>query len=199
MNVNFDREMEKIISQLKENRIKPKLLLHACCAPCASSCVERLKEFFEITLYFYNPNMDSEKEYFLRAEEIKKLAERFSVDYIIEEYEQDVFYSAVTGLEQEKEGGARCDKCFNLRLTKTAKKAKQLKADYFATTLTVSPLKNANLINKIGVYIGKEQGVEYLLSDFKKKNGYIRSIEISKELNLYRQNYCGCKFSKGEV
>ena len=197
MNLNFDREMENVISQIKEKGVKPNLLLHACCAPCASSCVERLKEHFEITLYFYNPNMDSQNEYFLRAEEIKKLAERFSVDYIIEEYEQDVFYSAVTGLEQEKEGGRRCDKCFELRLMQTAKKAKEINAEYFATTLTVSPLKNANLINKIGVDINKEQGVEYLVSDFKKKNGYIRSIEISKELNLYRQNYCGCKFSKG--
>lgn len=195
--VNFDKEMEKIISTIKQKGERPKLLLHACCAPCASACIERIKEFFDIAVYFYNPNMDTEKEYELRAEELKRLCINFGVKYLVEDYDKDTFYKAVEGFENEKEGGSRCAICFGLRLEKTAKKAKALKADYFATTLTLSPLKNTQLLNEIGLKKAEELGVKYLVSDFKKKNGYIRSIELSKELSLYRQNYCGCEFSKG--
>ena len=195
--VNFDKEMEKVFSTIKQKGERPKLLLHACCAPCASACIERIKEFFDITVYFYNPNMDTEKEYELRAEELKRLCAHFGVKYLVEDCDKDTFYKAVEGFEREKEGGSRCAICFGLRLEKTAKKAKEFKADYFATTLTLSPLKNAQLLNEIGLKKAEEYGVKYLVSDFKKRNGYIRSIELSKELSLYRQNYCGCEFSKG--
>ncbi len=192
---NYEREMQKIIDQISGLTKKPKLLLHACCAPCASACVVRLKDFFDITLFFYNPNMDSQEEYRLRAEEVVRLSEHFGIGFIIEEYNSKQFYSKVLGLEKEKEGGARCERCFELRLEKTADYAKDNGYDYFATTLTISPLKNAKLINQIGLRLGGESA-SYLVSDFKKKNGYIRSIQLSKELNLYRQNYCGCVFSK---
>ena len=194
--INYDREMDKLLSQIKKENLKPKLLLHACCAPCASACIERLIEFFDITVYFYNPNMDTCNEYSLRAEELKRLCLNFGVKCLIDEYDQNAYYKAVQGLESELEGGKRCEKCFRLRLNKTAEKARRENAEYFATTLTVSPLKNARLINEIGEEVGNAFGVKYLASDFKKKNGYIRSIELSKALNLYRQNYCGCVFSK---
>jgi len=195
--VNFNKEMEKIISTIKQNGERPKLLLHACCAPCASACIERLKEFFDIIVYFCNPNMDTEKEYELRAEELKRLCVYFGVECVVEDYDKNAFYNAVQGFEKEREGGSRCAICFDLRLNKTAEKTKELGAEYFATTLTLSPLKNAKLLNEIGLKKADEFGVKYLVSDFKKKNGYIRSIELSKELSLYRQNYCGCEFSKG--
>ena len=197
--INFEQEMQKIIELASNGQVKPTLLLHACCAPCASAVVERLKEFFDITLFFYNPNMDSESEYLLRANELIKLANHFGVNYIIEDYQQQDFINAVKGLEAQPEGGLRCTECFSLRLLKTAKVAKQNGFNYFATTLTVSPLKNATIINQIGLEIKEQEGVEYLVSDFKKKNGYIRSIELSKELNLYRQSYCGCAYSKPKL
>ena len=183
--VNHDLEMQKVVEEIKGQNKKPKLLLHACCAPCATTCIERLKEFFEITVFFFNPNMDTQDEYFLRAEELKRLCVHFNVDFIIEEYNDALFYSTIKGLEGEKEGGKRCVKCFELRLQKTAEIAKVNGYDYFATTLTLSPLKNAKLLNDIGLEVGNKLGVKYLVSDFKKRNGYIRSIELSKELNLY--------------
>ncbi len=194
--INYEREMQKIIAQTVKAGEKPRLLLHACCAPCASSVTERLKDFFAVTLYFYNPNMDSFEEYEARAKEIEKLSRHFAINYIIEEYNSQEFLTLASGLEGEKEGGARCFKCFDLRLNKTALFAKSNGFDFFATTLTVSPLKNAQALNRIGEAVSAQTGVKYLPSDFKKKNGYIRSIELSKELDLYRQNYCGCKFSK---
>ncbi len=194
--VNYDGVMQKTLEQIKSSGHKPSLILHACCAPCASSVVERLKDFFDITLYFYNPNMDSLLEYGQRAKEVEKLAQHFGIKYIIEEYNSKDFLQVVKGLEKEKEGGARCQKCFELRLAKTAERAKADGCAYFATTLTVSPLKDACRINEIALIIAKEKSVNYLVSDFKKKNGYIRSIQLSKELDLYRQNYCGCAFSK---
>ncbi len=197
--INYEREMQKTIENLSRLDNRPKLLLHACCAPCASSVIERLKEFFDITLFFYNPNMDSKQEYFLRAEELKRLAEYFGIKYYIADYVSGEFLDAVKGLEREIEGGARCVRCFELRLNKTAEHTKNNGFDFFATTLTVSPLKNADNLNKIGQFVGEKAGVKYLPSDFKKKNGYIRSIELSKELNLYRQNYCGCIFSKTQI
>ncbi len=194
--VNFDREMERALRSLTQTGERKKLLLHACCAPCSSACIERLKDSVDITIFFYNPNMDSEKEYELRAQEEQRLCENLGVKCIIEKYNPQEFYNIVIGLEKEKEGGKRCAECFELRLEKTANYALNNGYDMFATTLTVSPLKNANLINSIGKIVQDRVGVQYLPSDFKKKNGYLISIELSKKYGLYRQNYCGCEFSK---
>lgn len=196
MNINFDKEMEKIISLNQKLNIKPKLLLHACCAPCSTFCIERVREYFDLTMYFYNPNMDEEKEYLLRANELIRLCETLGIKYIIEPFMSESFYSAVKGLEQEKEGGKRCYKCFTLRLGKTLEKAKELDFDYFTTTLTVSPYKNSAVINEIGLSLAEEKKPKYLPSDFKKHEGYLKSIELSKKYGLYRQNYCGCIYSK---
>jgi predicted adenine nucleotide alpha hydrolase (AANH) superfamily ATPase len=193
---NYDSLMQKVVSKLKNSTDKKKLLMHACCAPCSSSCIERLKYAFDITIYFYNPNMDSIEEYFRRAEEQRKLCEKMGVDCVVVDYNPQEFYNNVIGLENEREGGKRCEKCFLLRLSKTGEYAKEFGYDYFTTTLTVSPLKNAELLNKIGKAVSERVGVEFLPSDFKKRNGYLRSIELSKEFSLYRQNYCGCEFSK---
>ena len=193
--INYNAMMGKIIAEIKEGE-KPRLLLHSCCAPCSSACLERVKDKFNTTVYYYNPNMDSKEEFILRAEEQKRLCKSFAVDLVVEDYEESKFLAVALGLEGEKEGGARCKECFYLRLKKTAEYAKEKGYDYFTTTLTVSPLKNADLINAIGKDIEKETGVKFLPSDFKKGGGYLRSIELSKEYDLYRQNYCGCKYSK---
>ena len=197
MKENYNKLMEKTISELKKSGQKKRLLLHACCAPCSSSCIERLVDDFDVTVYFYNPNMDTDEEYNLRALEQQRLCELLDVKCVVEEYIPEQFFSAVKGMEEHKEGGARCGVCFSLRLKKTAEYAKLNGFDYFTTTLTVSPLKNAEVLNVIGEKVGKELGVSFLNSDFKKRNGYARSIELSKEYRLYRQNYCGCIFSKG--
>lgn len=193
--VNYDKKMQDIISSLSD---KPKLLLHSCCAPCSTACIDRLKDVFDLTVFFYNPNIDSESEYKKRAEEQIKYCAETNVKVIIENYDCADFYDAVTGYETEKEGGKRCEKCFALRLKKTLERAEKDGFDYFATTLTVSPLKNAELINGIGYALETEQ-VKYLPSDFKKQGGYLKSVMISKEKNMYRQNYCGCVFSKAET
>ena len=197
--VNYDKEMEKIINTHSTRGEKPKLLLHSCCAPCSTACIERLKDFFELTVYFYNPNLDSEEEFSLRAKEQVRYCESELVDVCVEKYVPQEFYNVVKGLEHVLEGGARCEKCFYLRLKRTAEKAKELGVDYFTTTLTVSPLKNATKLNQIGQNIEREVGVKFLPTDFKKRNGYLRSIQLSKENELYRQNYCGCEFSKGAI
>ena len=189
---NFNALM---IDELKRNSGK-KLLLHSCCAPCSTTCIERLKEHLDITVFYYNPNIDTESEFILRANEQKRYCQKVSVNCIISDYDKKAFLDEVKGLENEVEGGKRCEKCFYLRLKKTALKCKELGFDYFATTLTVSPLKNATLINRIGKEIEDECGIKYLFTDFKKDNGYLRSITLSKENGLYRQNYCGCEFSK---
>lgn len=194
--VNYDVIMQKELEKLKSLGVKQKLLLHSCCAPCSTTCIERLKEYFDLTVYYYNPNIDGEEEYNKRAEEQKRLCDILGVGYIIEKYSPDEFYHAVKGYEQESEGGSRCKICFHLRLDKTARFAKENGYKYFATTLTVSPLKNAKLINDVGEEVGKKANINYLQTDFKKRSGYLRSIELSKEYELYRQNYCGCKFSK---
>ncbi len=197
--VNYDKEMLKMIEQLKKEGEKPTLLLHACCAPCASYCIECLKDVFDLTVYFYNPNMDTQSEYNLRAEELERFCKELNVKCNIEDYSSQEFLDIAKGLEGEFEGGSRCKKCFRLRLSKTAEYAKANDFDYFATTLTVSPLKNAKILNDIGLELQQEKGVKYLCTDFKKRNGYIRSIELSKEHNLYRQNYCGCVYSKNSI
>lgn len=193
MKVDYNAKMQSIINSLEK---KPKLLLHSCCAPCSSSVIERLKDYFEITIFYYNPNINDKAEFSLRAKEQERLCERLNVGFILPDFEILEFEKVVKGLESEKEGGARCESCFNLRLQKTAEFAKQNNYDYFATTLTVSPLKNCLLINSIGEKLQERLGVNYLPSDFKKKGGYLRSIELSKKYQLYRQNYCGCSYSK---
>ena len=194
--VNYDKIMQSIILDCQKENTKPKLLLHSCCAPCSTACIERLKDYFDLTVYYFNPNIDTLEEYQKRLNEQIKYCQQLNIKVIGEEFQKELFLSAVTGKENEKEGGARCSVCFNLRLTQTAKKAREEKFDFFATTLTVSPLKNATLINEIGLEIEKDINVKYLPTDFKKGGGYLRSIEISKENGLYRQNYCGCEFSK---
>ena len=197
-NVNYDKEMEKIVSAIKKTGGKPRLLMHACCAPCSSACLERIKNFFDITVYYYNPNIDSAEEYGKRSAEQERLCKAFGVDFISENYAPQEFYDAVKGFENAPEGGDRCEKCFYLRLKKTAEKAKEKSFEYFTTTLTLSPLKNAALLNEIGARVAEEAGVKWLPSDFKKRGGYLRSVELSNEYGLYRQNYCGCIFSKNK-
>lgn len=189
------KNMDALIQSLGERR--PRLLLHSCCGPCSSYVLEYLSDYFDITLFFYNPNIQPAEEYEKRLSAQKQLLERAKyknpVAFLAGEYEPQRFFEAVKGLENCREGGARCEKCFELRLSKAAEIAKKGGFDYFVTTLTVSPHKNAVLINEIG---GRYQN--YLPSDFKKREGYKRSIILSKEYELYRQGYCGCIFSKGE-
>ena len=196
---NYNILMEKEIENIRENAQKPVLLLQCCCAPCSSAVLERLKEHFRLKLYFYNPNIYPEEEYEKRLSQFDKLLAHpgFKDDtvFVPAVYEPEKFEDTIKGFENEKEGGARCERCFTLRLFETARKAKEIGADYFCTTLTVSPHKNSVLLNRIGKEAEKEFGVKFLPSDFKKKDGYKRSTELSSELGLYRQNYCGCKYS----
>ena len=187
--------LEKLIEKIKADGKTPSILLHACCAPCASYCLEYLTGVFDVTLFYYNPNITDKAEYELRLQELVKLGIAFGVKVIDGEYDGKIFFEHSKGLEKEPERGKRCEKCFDLRLNKTKEIASN-NYDYFATTLTLSPLKNAELINAIGSSIEDSDGAKYLPTDFKKKGGYLRSIELSKKYNLYRQNYCGCVFSK---
>jgi len=182
---------------------KPKtILLHSCCAPCSSHVISFLTNYFNITILYYNPNICPYEEYLKRKEEqirlIKTLKTNNKLDYIDCDYDNNIYESKISGLEHCPEGGNRCHVCFNLRLTKTAKLAKELNYDYFCSTLTVSPHKNSQLINQIGLEISKEHNIKWLPSDFKKDEGYKKSIELSKQYNLYRQDYCGCIYSKRE-
>ncbi len=197
MNTNAQKNMDKLIEGLNS---VPVLLIHACCAPCSSYVIEYLSQYFHINILYYNPNITDEDEYKYRLSEEERLINELPVKYPVKliagDYNPDIYLNAVKGLENESEGGKRCEVCFELRLREAAEKCREIGADYFLTTLTISPLKNAEKINAIGERIAEEYGVKYLPSDFKKKNGYKRSIELSKEYNLYRQNYCGCVFSK---
>ena len=193
---NADKFLQSEIQKNKQAKIRPTLLLHSCCAPCFTGCIEKIKDDFNVTVLFFNPNMDSKKEFEIRCAEQVRICDKFDVKCKIVDYNHQEFLDVVKGKEQVAEGGSRCEDCFNLRLKKTAEIASENNFDYFATTLTLSPLKNAEKINRIGEFIGEEIGVKYLPSDFKKRGGYQRSIELSKQLNLYRQNYCGCEFSK---
>ena len=199
---NFQKEMDKLIEQNLKDGITPSLLLHSCCAPCSSYVLEYLSQFFNITVLYYNPNISPKDEYLYRLQEEKRLISEMKFKNPVKildcDYNADEFFTVAKGLEKEPEGGKRCEKCFDLRLDFTAKTAKENNFDYFATTLTISPLKNANLINQIGESLAEKYNVKYLSSDFKKKEGYKRSIILSKEYNLYRQNYCGCIYSKVE-
>lgn len=191
--VNYDKRAQDIVATFGGD--KPKLLLHACCAPCSSACLERLKEHFKITAFFYNPNIEDAEYLKRKAELIRFIGETGWADYIDCEHDTSVFYGAVKGLEDCAEGGERCGKCFYLRLERTAAEAKKRGFDYFATTLTLSPLKDEEVINGIGYSLEEGYGVKWLPSDFKKRNGYLRSTELSREHGLYRQNYCGCVYS----
>ena len=193
--MNAQVELDRLIENCKSEGSTPSLLLHACCAPCASYPLEYLVEHFDITLFYYNPNITEQAEYQKRLNELLRFAHEFGVNVIDGGYTENLFFSATKGLEQEPERGSRCSVCFELRLKETAKQASN-KFDYFATTLTLSPLKNATLLNEIGQRVAKECNATYLPTDFKKKGGYLRSIELSKKYDLYRQNYCGCVFSK---
>ena len=197
--MNYDKLMEEQMSSTKEGST---LLLYACCAPCSSACLERLSNFFKITIIYYNPNITEEKEYLKRLEELKNFIQKIKVKYPINiidtRYDPKEFFEISKGLEKEKERGKRCYKCYELRLEETAKVAKENNFDFFATTLTLSPYKKTDWLNEIGENLSNKYQTSYLYSDFKKKNGYKRSIELSKEYNLYRQDYCGCIYSKLE-
>lgn len=199
---NYQKLLEKVIQKLPENEPPKRLLLHSCCAPCSSYVLEYLSEYFEITVFYYNPNIAPEEEYRMRVEEQKKLIEqmpfKYPVSFIEGKYDSQRFYEMAKGLEKVPEGGERCFGCFRLRLEESAKEAVSGNFDYFTTTLTISPLKNAEKLNEIGQETAEKYGVIWLPSDFKKKNGYKRSTELSQEYGLYRQNYCGCVFSKRE-
>lgn len=196
---NYQLEMEKQISAMSG---KPGLLLHSCCAPCSSSVMERLSEHFAITVLYYNPNIEPESEYAKRLDEQKRIIEsaEFAGDIrlVCGEYDNSEFRRLVQGLEDEPEGGARCRVCIHMRMEECAKAAKKMGMEFFTTTLSVSPHKDAEYINSAGKQLEEKYGVTYLYADFKKKNGYKRSIELSEDYSLYRQNYCGCLFAKGE-
>lgn len=197
--MNYDLEMMHQMENIKEGE---RLLLHACCAPCSSLVLERLANFFEITIFYYNPNITDSLEYQKRVEEIKKLISlvktKYPISFMEGDYKREVFFSISKGLEKEPERGRRCYLCYSLRLDETAKIAERLDFPYFCTTLTLSPHKNSNWLNEIGEKLNEKYTSTYLYSDFKKRGGYQRSIELSRNYNLYRQDYCGCIFSKIE-
>lgn len=196
--VDWQRQLDRMIAMWQAEGRVPRLLLHSCCAPCSSYVLEYLAQYCRITVYYYNPNITQQDEYRHRVEELKRLISltpaRYPIELIEGEYEPKRFLDAVRGLEHEPEGGARCEVCFRLRLQEAARLAEELGVDYYTTSLTISPLKNAQLLNEIGA----EMSAKWLPSDFKKKGGYLRSIELSRAYDLYRQNYCGCVFSKRE-
>ena len=200
--VNYQKELDKLILELKKEEKVPRLLLHSCCAPCRSYVLEYLSQYFEVTVFYYNPNIYPESEYTKRVLEQQKLISemrfKYPVTFIAGNYDSEKFYNMARGLENVKEGGERCFKCYELRLREAAKIAKNGEYDFFTTTLSISPLKNAQKLNEIGMLLAEEYGIEYLLSDFKKKNGYKRSVELSEQYGLYRQDYCGCVFSMKE-
>ncbi|MBQ5590777.1 MAG: epoxyqueuosine reductase QueH [Clostridia bacterium] len=200
INMNYQLKLDNTIENLQKQGAKPSLLLQACCAPCSSYVLEYLNEIFDITLLFFNPNISPLKEYLFRAEELKRLVNEMPMknkpSIVVCEYDNEPFFEMAKGLEDLAEGNERCFLCYKLRLDKAAQFAKEQGFDYFCTTLSISPHKNAEKLNEIGGELSEKYGVEYLYSDFKKKNGYKRSIELSKEYNLYRQDYCGCVFSK---
>lgn len=228
IHTNYRRLMDDKIKELQKQNERKKLLLHACCAPCSTSCLEILRKYFDVTVLFYNPNITEENEYHKRLEEEIRLIGIFNdnllkrtitsssddedllnkdieskevpslIGIMEAKYDPLNFLSRVKGYENEKEGGERCKICFDLRLREAAELARRNSFDFFTTTLTISPMKNAHLLNGIGIEAGEEAGVAFLPSDFKKKNGYLRSVELSGEFDLYRQDYCGCVFSKAE-
>lgn len=199
MKTNYQLLCDEQIKKLTADGHIPKLLLQSCCGPCSTYVLEYLSKYFEVTVLFYNPNIYPREEYEKRLEAQKEVVARLKsvhpVKLVCEDYDHEEFINVTTGLESEPEGGARCIECFRLRLKKTAEIAKALKVDCFTTTLTVSPHKNAEILNSLGKKISEEVGIPFLFADFKKREGYKRSIELSRELEIYRQEYCGCEFS----
>ncbi|HHX59737.1 MAG TPA: epoxyqueuosine reductase QueH [Epulopiscium sp.] len=197
---NYQKKLDLTLEQVKKSGTVPTLLLHSCCAPCSTYVIEYLSDYFYITVFYYNPNIDDHKEYIKRAIEQQKLISKMNTKYPVKfvegEYDVHKFLKMSKNMTDEREGGKRCLACYKLRLSQTAKYAKEHQYDYFTTTLSISPLKNASRLNEIGEALEQMVGSIYLSSDFKKKNGYKRSIELSKEHDLYRQNYCGCSYSK---
>lgn len=200
MNINYQKELDKLIDGFIKSETVPTLLLHSCCAPCSSYCIEYLSNYFHITIFYYNPNISPKEEYDRRVEEqlylIGKMNTKYPVKLMEGTYEPAKFYNMAKGLEDMPEGGERCFGCYKLRLEEAATIAKELGFDYFTTTLSISPMKNATKLNEIGDELAAIYKVSYLNSDFKKKNGYLRSIELSKKYELYRQDFCGCAYSR---
>lgn len=200
--VNYERLLDELICRLEKSGEVPTLFLHCCCAPCSSYVLEYLSKYFRITTFYYNPNIFPQEEYAHRVAELKRFVSEFPTKYPVEflegAYEPERYYEAVRGLEREREGGARCRKCFELRLGEAARMAKSLNFDYFTTTLSISPMKNAAVLNEVGEAMAEKYGVRHLPSNFKRKGGFLRSTELSKEYGLYRQDFCGCVFSKEE-
>ena len=200
--INYQKKLDAIIEELEHSEHVPTLLLHSCCAPCSSYVLEYLSEYFKITVLYYNPNIYPESEFFKREEEerrlISEMPAKHAITLMTAEFDPSQYYEAVKGLEHIKEGGERCFACFKLRLERTAMIAQENDFDYFTTTLSISPIKNSQKINEIAAKLSREYGVKCLPSDFKKREGYKRSIELSKKYGLYRQDYCGCVFSQKE-
>ena len=198
--INYQLALDKIIEENQKQQKVPSLLMHSCCAPCSSYCLTYLAQYFRITIFYYNPNISPETEYKKRVKEqirlIQSLNVKYPISFVEGTYEPEKFYEMAKGLEEVKEGGIRCFACYKMRQREAAYYAKEHGFDYFTTTLSVSPHKNAQKLNEIGLWLQEEVGVAYLVSDFKKKGGYLQSIELSKKYDLYRQDYCGCEFSK---
>lgn len=198
--INYQLALDKIIEENQKQQNVPFLLMHSCCAPCSSYCLTYLAQYFRITIFYYNPNISPETEYKKRVKEqirlIQSLDVKYPISFVEGTYEPEKFYEMAKGLEEVKEGGIRCFACYEMRQREAAYYAKEHGFDYFTTTLSVSPHKNAQKLNEIGLWLQEEVGVAYLVSDFKKKGGYLQSIELSKKYDLYRQDYCGCEFSK---
>ena len=198
--INYQLALDKIIEENQKQQKVPSLLMHSCCAPCSSYCLTYLAQYFRITIFYYNPNISPETEYKKRVKEqirlIQSLDVKYPISFVEGTYEPEKFYEMAKGLEEVKEGGIRCFACYEMRQREAAYYAKEHGFDYFTTTLSVSPHKNAQKLNEIGLWLQEEVGVAYLVSDFKKKGGYLQSIELSKKYDLYRQDYCGCEFSK---
>ena len=200
--INYQKELDKVIESLSQQEKVPTLLLHSCCAPCSSYVLEYLSNYFGITVFYYNPNIYPDEEYEMRVREQQRFIRAFPakhpIDFIEGAYDKERFYEMARGLEAVPEGGQRCFQCYELRLREAGELAKARDFDYFTTTLSISPMKNAEKLNEIGLRLAEELGVAYLCSDFKKRNGYKRSTELSREYGMYRQDYCGCVYSKAE-
>ena len=198
--MNYQKVLDDTIRQIQLNNQTPKLLIHSCCAPCSSYCLEYLSQYFDITVVYYNPNIFPEEEYKYRIDEQRRFINEFpaknKIKLIETDYTPEDFYEIAKGLEKEPEGGERCTKCYRLRLEYAAKLAAKMNMDYFTTTLSISPLKDAKRLNSIGLELEEIYKIPYLVSDFKKTDGYKRSVELSNQYNMYRQNFCGCVYSK---
>lgn len=201
--INYQKVLDSMLEKLAAEETIPTLLLHSCCAPCSSYVIEYLSQYFHITVFYYNPNIDEKEEYLKRAREqqllIEKMPVKYAVTFLEGDYDTEAYLQLTKPLAAEKEGGARCGLCYRMRLEETAKTAQQKGFDYFTTTLSISPLKNATKLNEIGSLLEEKYKTAYLYSDFKKKEGYKKSTELSKVYGLYRQDYCGCSYSKNHL